>query len=88
MMIFRATRDLRKVSLWLGHAQMQTTGIYLRADPTKKTEAIEAVPPLSLKRGRFSATDKLIASLRGVSLRTVVAAGAAYLSDPPQSIVL
>ncbi|KAA0997408.1 tyrosine-type recombinase/integrase [Paraburkholderia panacisoli] len=68
MMIFRATRDLRKVSLWLGHAQMQTTEIYLRADPTEKIEAIEAVPPLSLKRGRFSAADKLIASLRGVSL--------------------
>jgi integrase/recombinase XerD len=34
MMIFQATGDLRKVSLWLGHAHMQTTEIYLRADPT------------------------------------------------------
>src|SRR6266446_1211022 len=33
MMIYQATGDLRKVSLWLGHAQMQTTALYLRADP-------------------------------------------------------
>jgi site-specific recombinase XerC len=40
--IFQATGDLRKVSLWLGHAHMQTTEIYLRADPLEKIEAIEA----------------------------------------------
>ena len=43
MMILQATGDLRKVSLWLGHADMQTTEVYLRADPTDKLEAIEAV---------------------------------------------
>jgi integrase/recombinase XerD len=31
MMILQATGDLRKVSLWLGHAAMQTTEVYLRA---------------------------------------------------------
>jgi site-specific recombinase XerD len=65
MMIYQATGDLRKVSLWLGHAQMQTTEIYLRADPMEKIDAIEAVIPPSLKRGRFTAPDKLIAALRG-----------------------
>jgi len=58
MMIFQATGDLRKVSLWLGHAHMQTTEIYL-------IEAIEAVTPPALRRGRFTVPDKLIASLRG-----------------------
>jgi integrase/recombinase XerD len=65
MTIFQATGDLRKVSLWLGHAHMQTTEIYLRADPVEKIEAIEAVTPPSLQRGRFTVPDKLIASLRG-----------------------
>ena len=64
MMILQATGDLRKVSLWLGHADMQTTEMYLRADPTDKLEAIEAITPPALKRGRFTAPDKLIASLQ------------------------
>lgn len=65
MMILQATGDLRKVSLWLGHADMQTTEVYLRADPTDKIEAIEAVMPPALRRGHFTVPDKLIASLRG-----------------------
>jgi integrase/recombinase XerD len=44
---------------------MQTTEIYLRADPMEKIEAIEAVTPPGLRRGRFTIPDKLIASLRG-----------------------
>lgn len=65
MIILQATGDLRKVSLWLGHADMQTTEVYLRADPTEKLEALEAVMPPSLRRGQFTVPDKLIASLRG-----------------------
>jgi len=64
MVLFRATGDLRKVSLWLGHTQMQTTEVYLRADPMEKIEAIEGMTPLRLKRGRFSVPDQLIASLQ------------------------
>ena len=63
LMILQATGDLRKVSLWLGHADMQTTEMYLRADPTDKLDAIERVVPPELKRGQFRAPDKLIASL-------------------------
>src|SRR5215831_9480710 len=61
--ILEATKDLRKVSLWLGHANMQTTEIYTRADPSMKREALDAVTSPKLKSGRFRATDKLIASL-------------------------
>jgi site-specific recombinase XerD len=39
----RATGDLRKVSLWLGHAQQSTTEIYLQVDPTDKIEMLESV---------------------------------------------
>lgn len=65
MMVLQATGDIRKVSLWLGHANIRTTEIYLRADPTEKLEAIESSLPLTLRRGQFRAPDKLIASLRG-----------------------
>jgi integrase/recombinase XerD len=60
----QATKDLRKVSLWLGHANMQTTEIYTRVDPSVKLEVLERVVAPKLRSGRFRATDKLIASLR------------------------
>jgi integrase/recombinase XerD len=64
MMVLQATKDLRKVSLWLGHAQMQTTEVYLKADPTEKLEAIESMTHPHLRRGHFRPVDKLLASLR------------------------
>jgi integrase/recombinase XerD len=62
-MVLEATKDLRKVSLWLGHANMQTTEIYTRADPSIKLEVLESVMAPKLRSGRFRASDKLIASL-------------------------
>jgi site-specific recombinase XerD len=69
--VLQATKDLRKVSLWLGHAHMQTTEMYTRADPSVKLEALEAMIAPKLRSGRFKATDKLIASLtRGSVMRS------------------
>jgi integrase/recombinase XerD len=65
MMIYQATGDLRKVSLWLGHADMQATEVYVRADPTEKLDAFGAVLPPSLRRGQFTVPDRLIAMLHG-----------------------
>jgi hypothetical protein len=71
MTILQATKDIRNVSLWLGHSNMQTTEIYTRADPTVKLEALESVIAPKLRSGRFKSTDKLIASLRaGTIMRT------------------
>jgi len=64
--VLQATKDLRKVSLWLGHAHMQTTEMYTRADPSVKLEALESMMPPKLRSGRFKATDTLIASLSRV----------------------
>jgi len=61
--VLEATKDLRKVSLWLGHANMQTTEIYTRVDPSIKLEALESIVPPKLRSGRFKATDELIAAL-------------------------
>lgn len=63
VIMLQATRDVRKVALWLGHADIRTTEVYLRMDPSEKLEAVEAVVPPELRRGRFRAPDALIASL-------------------------
>jgi site-specific recombinase XerD len=60
----RATGDIRKVSLWLGHASTQSTEIYLQADPTEKLAALAAMTPLAPRPGKFSPPDRLLAALR------------------------
>jgi integrase len=64
MITLQATHDIRKVALWLGHATMKTTEVYLRADPTEKLDALESIIPPNLRRGKFTPPDKLIESLR------------------------
>ncbi|MGI9416844.1 MAG: tyrosine-type recombinase/integrase [Geminicoccaceae bacterium] len=66
MHTLQATRDIRQVSLWLGHASLQSTEIYLRADPTEKLEALGVMTSPMLKPGRFRAPDKLLAMLKDV----------------------
>ncbi len=67
MIVLQATGDIRKVSLWLGHATLTTTEVYTRGDPTEKLDAIEAIVPPHLQRGTFQPTDKLLALLRRAS---------------------
>ena len=64
MFTLQATQDIRKVSLWLGHADVKSTEIYLRSDPSEKLAALTAGSPLSLGRGNFKAPDKLMAMLK------------------------
>jgi integrase/recombinase XerD len=67
MIVLQATQDIRKVSLWLGHANLATTEIYTRADPSEKLEAINAIVPPHLRKGKFRPPDKLIALLKDKS---------------------
>ncbi len=64
MNTLKATHDIRKVSLWLGHADLKSTEIYLRADPDEKLETLMATIPPALRGGKFKAPDKLLAMLR------------------------
>lgn len=63
LLVLKATKDIRKVSLWLGHSCIQTTEVYTRVDPSVKLEMLESVIAPNLRSGRFKATDQLIASL-------------------------
>jgi len=65
--VLQATKDLRRVALWLGHAKTQTTEMYTRVDPAVKLETLESVVPPKLRSGRFKATDKLIAWLEAAT---------------------
>jgi site-specific recombinase XerD len=64
MTILQATGDLRRVSLWLGHADMQTSQVYVRADPTEKLDILERTVPCRIRRGKFRPPDALIAALQ------------------------
>ena len=59
-----ATGDVRKVSLWLGHASLQTTEMYLQADPADKLDTLDRWRPPSLRKGMFKGVqDKLLEML-------------------------
>lgn len=64
--MLRATGDIRKVALWLGHATTQTTELfYLQADPTLRLEVLASMTPPKMRPGKFRPPDKLIALLKG-----------------------
>ena len=51
--------------MWLGHASIQSTEIYLRSDPARKLEILDETVPPSITKGRFNdATDRVMAVLQ------------------------
>ncbi len=65
-----ATGDIRKVALWLGHASIQSTETYLRADPEEKLQILAAHGAPAIKPGRFKPpSDALITMLTDVRMR-------------------
>jgi len=65
MLSVHATGDLRHVSRWWGHVAMPTTAVSLRADPTDTLDAMDAMIPPALRRGRWTVPETWIASWRG-----------------------
>jgi site-specific recombinase XerD len=61
--ILQATGDIRKVALWLGHENIQTTEDYLRVDVTQRIGVLTSMTPPQLRPGKFRPPDALIASL-------------------------
>ena len=66
MTILHATGDIRKVSLWLGHADIKTTEASLRASPAEKLRILETNVPPSIRPGTSpGATDSPMRVLGG-----------------------
>ena len=63
-----STADPRKVSIWLGHASMKSTEIYLHTDAAQRLEILQARTPPQLRKGSFrrTVTDRVMAMLQDV----------------------
>ena len=71
MHTLQATGDVRKVALWLGHASIQTTEMYLRADPTEKLTLLDTHHVPLIKPGQFrEPSDKLLQILAVATQRS------------------
>lgn len=68
MQTLQATKDIRKVSLWLGHASTQSTEAYLRMDPSEKLDIMDSMLPPSVSKGKFRVTDKVLQMIAPKSL--------------------
>src|SRR4029077_3840687 len=60
MSLLQAGVDTAVIALWLGHADLRSTSIYLHADMTIKQRALDATTPSSTAPGRYRPNDKLL----------------------------
>jgi integrase/recombinase XerD len=66
-MLLRAENvDIYTIALWLGHATVKSTEIYLHADNKLKHEAIQRAAPIGTRPGRYRPPDALLAFLEGL----------------------
>jgi integrase/recombinase XerC len=54
------------IALWLGHADIRSTNVYLHADMTIKQRALDLTTPASIPPGRYRPTDSLVAFLESL----------------------
>jgi site-specific recombinase XerD len=66
MALLHAGVDTAVIALWLGHADIRSTGIYLHADMTIKQRALDQTTPASTKPGRYRPGDNLLAFLESL----------------------
>ncbi|AFU05301.1 tyrosine-type recombinase/integrase [Nocardia brasiliensis] len=66
MALLQAGVDTTVIALWLGHADIRSTGIYLHADMTIKQRALDQTTPASTTPGRYRPGDQLLAFLEGL----------------------
>ncbi len=57
--------DLRKVSMWLGHASLKSTEAYVRGDPIERLEALSGRVPPQLRKGTFRRPSDPLMTLLG-----------------------
>ncbi|HTT29102.1 MAG TPA: tyrosine-type recombinase/integrase [Solirubrobacteraceae bacterium] len=66
MRLLHAKIDTSVIALWLGHAEIQTTQIYLHADLALKEEALAKAEPIDSKPGRYRPPDPLLRFLESL----------------------
>lgn len=66
MTLLQAGVDTAVIALWLGHADIRSTHVYLNADMTIKQRALDLTTPASSPPGRYQPTDSLLAFLEAM----------------------
>jgi integrase/recombinase XerD len=64
--LLQAGNDRAVIALWLGHASIETTQMYLDADLSMKERALARTAPLRASPGRYRPDDSLLAFLSGL----------------------
>ncbi len=63
MSLLQAGVDTTVIALWLGHADIRSTGAHVHADMTLKEKALALTGPVTAEPGRYRPTDKILAFL-------------------------
>ncbi|MPY83474.1 MAG: tyrosine-type recombinase/integrase [Actinophytocola sp.] len=63
MSLLQSGVDTAVIALWLGHADIRSTNVYLHADMTIKQRALELTTPATTPPGRYRPDDTLLAFL-------------------------
>ena len=66
MRLLHAGIDTSVIALWLGHAEIQTTQVYLHADLEIKERALARAAPIDGTPGRYRPPDQLLAFLEAL----------------------
>jgi integrase/recombinase XerD len=66
MTLLRSGTDAIVVALWMGHESVETTNIYVHADPAIKERALARTTPPGTKPGRYRPPDQLLAFLESL----------------------
>jgi len=66
MSLLHAGVDTSVIALWLGHADIRATSVYLHADMTIKERALALTTPASVRPGRYRPPDALLAFLESL----------------------
>jgi site-specific recombinase XerD len=66
MSLLHAGVDTSVIALWLGHADIRATSVYLHADMTIKERALALTTPANVRPGRYRPPDALLAFLESL----------------------
>lgn len=66
MALLQAGVDTSTIALWLGHASTKATEVYIHADLALKEQALARTAPQAVARGRYQASDTLLAFLQNL----------------------